>query len=405
MMQLHLTAARAARAKLLLPWVLGLLASSGEAQNAGPLPLRAPIGIDTDCRPYHVLPAEPLTDIDLSSYIGCSAGSALPWSAAFAPDRSSVYVSLFGGTIGGSGCLIVRIDPNSKAVLSAFSVDEGPEEIVFTTRPDGTWRHGWVSCSSASSVVVFDRSNHVVASIAIPFASGSGWSTAFPFGLAVSPDQSCVYVGTLDGSGKIWVIDAISRVLLPSETVSLGVGRGFGRLCFADDDLVVPSTLFHSGWQGSTAEVFFVDPADPGGATRIELATSSSSFLFPSPQDVALLCDGRLFVAGFDMGANLFVFDAPTRSLLRTLPTFTSQPDGKFQSLGLSSRGLLAVADYWTNELTLYDAWREEWLGLVDSSASTAYHAQLNELVFDPDGRELWVPSFASENLAVLSVQ
>ncbi len=404
MMHSYLKAAGLARPVLLLLSGLGLFASSVGAQSTSPLPLRAPIGFDPNCRPYHVLPVEPLTDVDLSTYIGCSAGSALPWSAAFAPDRSSVYVSLFGGTIGGSGCLIARVDPTSKTVLDAFSVDEGPEEIVFTSRPDGTWRHGWVSCSTASSVVVFDRSSHVVARIAIPFASGSGWSTAFPFGLAVAPDQSRVYVGTLDGSGKIWVIDAVTRVLLPAETVSLGADRGFGRLCFADDDLVVPSTLSHSGWQGSTAEVFFVDPADPGGATRIELATSSSSTLFPSTQDAALLCDGRLFVAGFDMGASVFVFDAPTRSLLRSLPTFTSQPDGKFQSLGLSSRGLLALADYWTNELTLYDAWREEWLGLVDSSAYTAHHAQLNELVFDPEGRELWVPSFASENVAILSV-
>ncbi len=396
--------ARAGRAVLVLIAGASLLAPTPRAQSAQRLPPREDAGIDLDCRPHPVLEAEPFTHVDLGSYIGCGADSALPWSAAFAPDGSSVYVSLFGGFIGGSGCLIARIDPDTKAVVGTFSVDEAPEEIVFTTRPDGEWRHGWVSCSSASSVVAFDRSSHVVASIAIPFDAGSGWPTAFPYGLAVSADQSRVYVGTLDGSGKIWVIDAVSLALLPAETLSFGADRGFGRLLFADEDLVVPSTLYHPGFLGSTAELFFVDPGDPGGATRIELDTSSTSSLYPSPQDAALLCDGRLFVAGFDMGASLFVFDAHSRSLLRSLPTFTSQPDGKFQSLGLSNRGLLAVADFWTNELSLYDAWREEWLGLVDDTAYTAYHAQLNELVFDVEGRELWVPSYSSDNLAILRV-
>jgi DNA-binding beta-propeller fold protein YncE len=381
--------------------LLSLISGAQSSSGVGPARFRS---WDVDCRPSRVSPAIPFGHLALGSYLGCSADSALPWSVAFAPGGQFAYVSLFGGLIGNGGCLLAKVDVASHLVTSLIQVEESPEEMVFTSFPNGNMRFGWVGCSSASSVVVFNTGDQIVASIPIPADAGSGWPTAFPSGLVVSPDQKRVWVGTLDGSGRIFALDGRVPALLPAETIHLGPNRAVGRMQFANGELIIPATRMHAAGQGSTAELIFLDPRDPANRTVLPLATSADGSAFPSAQDLALACDGRVFVVGFDLGPSIYVVSAATRSLLRTLPTFTSHSQGKFQALGLSPQGLLAVADFYTNEVSLYDTWGERWLGLVDATAYTSVHTQLNELAFTPDGRELWFACHTSENLAFSSV-
>ena len=373
-------------------------------QSVGRTATASSFEVDPDCRPSLVRRAVPFDHLSLGGLLGCSASSVLPWSLSFSPAEDTAYVSLFGGLIGNGGCLIAKVDVATRALDGLIQVEESPEEIVFTTFPNGSMRYGWVTCSSESTVVVFDAQDEIVASIAIPVESGTGWPTAFPFGLAVSEDQSRVYVGTLDGSGRVLVLDGRVPALLPWETLHLGTDRSFGRLIVSGDELLLPATRYHASGQGSTAEVIFVDPGQVGGAVALPLASADDGTTFPSAQDMALACDGRLFVVGFDMGPQIIVVNRFTKSIAGTLPTFTGQPMGKFQALALSSKGLLAVADFFTHEVSLYDIWGEHWLGMVDDSAYTGSHSQFSELQFDAGGDRLWFVGHTSQNLAFLGI-
>lgn len=341
--------------------------------------------------------------VDLSSLASCAATHARPWSAAYTPDGSALYVTALGGFVGGGGCLVAHLDPDTFAVVDTVEVGESPEEIAFTVRPNGRMRYGFATANSSSEVTVFDASDHELGRVALPFDPEAFFPTAFPFGLAVSPDQSRVYVGTLDGSGNVFVIDAEAHVLLPAETLNFGVGTGFGRMLFAGSTLVLTATEFDPNFMGSTAKVIFVDPADPLGARVRTLATSSTNF--PSPQDVALYCQSRVWVAGFDMGARVFELDVVTGTLVRSVPTMTSQPLGKFQGLGLGADGLLAVGDFVSHQIALIDAARGEWLETIDASALPDAHSQLNEFAFTPAGDRLVAPGHTSDTLAVFEVR
>ncbi|MEL6713277.1 MAG: hypothetical protein AAFP86_05855, partial [Planctomycetota bacterium] len=162
--------------------------------RAGPLP--------TPCsRPPLVDPAY-RDPVDLSPWQLCGS-RAWPFSAAYTPDGEELYVTLFGGLVGSGGCAVVRLDPDTFQLRGTVMTGESPEELAFVTRPDGSLVLGFVTDSSASSVTVFDASDTTVATIPIPADPNGSFGTAFPYGLAVSPDQSTVHVGTLDGGGII----------------------------------------------------------------------------------------------------------------------------------------------------------------------------------------------------------
>ena len=227
-----------------------------------------------------------------ASLIGCLAGQPSPWSGRYAPDGNHVYVTLFGGGLGGSNCLVAKLDAQTLAPVSTIQVGLAPEEIAFTTTTQGALEYGFVTNSTGSSVSVFNAADQVVATIPIPVQPGDPFGTAFPFGLAVAPDQSRVYVGTLDGSGNIYAINVATLALEPTETIAFGADHGFARLTFAGEILVVPITVYNPGFQGSTGEVAFLDPKSPGTLSEVVLATSPTASAFPNPIDVEVLGPG-----------------------------------------------------------------------------------------------------------------
>jgi DNA-binding beta-propeller fold protein YncE len=386
-----------------------LLLALAPALQPAPLQLRrltvTPPAVDgpaADCAPQSlVLPAY-AGSADLAvqgGLVDCNAPAPGPWSGAWSPDGASLYVTLFGGGFGAENCRVARLDATTLEPVTTIPVGLGPEEIVFTTSSPTAIRHGFVSNSTSSTVTVFDAAGQVVATVPIPFAQG-GFPTAFPTGLAVSPDQTRVYVGTLDGSGNVYAIDALAHVLVPSETIALGPGHGFGRMAFAGDRLVLTATLFHAGLQGSTGEVVLLDPSDPEARTVRVLATSPDARAFPSPMDVATWCD-RVYVAGFDLGARVFELSAATGELVATIPTGTSNRYGKFQGLGVGPDGLLVVADYLTDEIAWIDPFTRSPLSVVDASALPDWHAQLNDVLVNPSGARFVLAGQASSTLAV----
>jgi len=382
-----------------ISYALALCTLSGLSAAQTSAPLRT--------RPRVECPGTPVGDVAFDRYVslvgmtGCSASNAAPWSIALAPGGESYFVTLFGGGIGAPNCQVAEFSSTTHDLLRTIAVGASPEEIAFTRDARGNLRHGFVTNSSSSSVSVFDARRDVVATIPLPFDDSTLYDTAFPFGIAVSPDQTRVFVGTLDNTGRIFAIDTERLALVPAEQIELGPGHNSGRMLFAGDELIAPVTLSHAGFQGSTAKVAFIRPED-GSVSMLTLASSSTPSAFPAAEDVALVCETKLFVAGFDLGAKVYVLDTVSRSVVNTIRTHTSQPQGKFQALGVSPSGLVAVADFWSSEIAFIDGWTETWVRTQPPGALPNL-TQPNELVFDARGDTLLVPSHTSDLVAVFA--
>lgn len=331
--------------------------------------------------------------VDLASHVACNASSAGPWSAQLSPDGQELFVTLAGraGTFGQENCRVARLDASADAVLGAFPVGLFPEEIAWTTAGRQIVA-GFVTDSSGGTVTVFDADGQWLETIPLPDPLGFG--SCFPFGIAVSPDQSRAYVGTLDGSGSIYALDTASLAVVDTETID--VAGGHGRLAFHGRRLLVPVTEYDPFFTSSVARLVFVDPADPAGAVAVTLPSSAT---FPSAQDVAVRCDGRVFVGGVFPGSRIHVLDARTRSYVGEMSAPTS--GGLHQGLALSSQGLLAVADYASEEIAFLDTWAEQWLALVDLAALPELHVDPEELIFSKDGKKLWAICNGSDSVAV----
>jgi hypothetical protein len=190
-----------------------------------------------------------------------------------------------------------------------------------------------------------------------------------------------------------------------AETMNFGADVTFGRMLFAGPRLVLTTTEFDPGYQGATAGVLFVDPGLPQVAKATLLARSTNAARLPSAQDVALHCGNRIYVAGFDMGRRVFELDVESGRLMRVHPTKTGQRWGKFQGLDVSEDGLLAVADFVSDEIAWIDVGTGEWLGTTDVASLPHDHSQIVELTFSPDGSRLLATGHTSDTLAVFEVE
>lgn len=333
-----------------------------------------------------------LDSTNLSPFSSCNSNQAWPWTAVFSPDGAHLYVPLFGGFTGQGGCTLLKLDASTLQHLATIQLEESPEEVAFTTDPGGSVILGFATNSAASSVTVFNAADQVLVHVPIPILPGNVYGTAFPFGMAVSPDQSTVWVGTSEG--RIYALDVASRSLDLARTIDLGPNTGFARFAFMGNLLVLPATIYHTNFQGSTAKLIVLDPAQPGSAQEVILDSSPSTAAFPSPQDLAIR-NGKIYVAGFDMGPQVFVIDGQSLSIDALLPTGTGHPQGKFQALTMTPAGTLLVADYTTAQIARIDSNTGRLLGWV---ACQNYGYGPQELSVSPDGQTLVVP-LASDSL------
>lgn len=339
-------------------------------------------------------------DLHALSLLGsCNPSNAWPWTARYSPDGQHVLVPLFGGYAGSGGCAVMQLDAQTLVWQATLPVEESPEEVVFLVDGQGQWTHTVVTNSAASSVSVLSAQGAPVATIPIPVRPSSTWGTAFPFGMAISPDRSTVWVGT--GEGRVFAIHTQTWSLEPARTLDFGEDHGFGRIAFAGDQLILTTTQYHSGFQGATASVMGLDPDSPGSLWEVFLATSATTSLYPSPQDVAVHSDGRVFVSGFDMGAQVFALDPMAGILLGAWATMTQPNSGKLQALGLHG-DFLCVADYWSGDLARIDTRT----GAVAGLESVQVFGQgPNDLTFSPNGNELLIPFAGSDELLRFQVR
>lgn len=359
--------------------------------------------VPAPCPPV-ALPAPAYSDyVDLTPFQLCGSGG-WPFSAAYTPDGAELYVTLFGGLIGSGGCTVVRLDPQTFQLRGTIMTGESPEELAFVTDGAGALVLGFVTDSSSSTVTVFDAFDSVVATIPIPPIPNGSWGTAFPYGLAVSPDGSTVHVGTLDGSGTVHAIDVATLQLDPARAIELGPEASASRMAFVGDELVLGVSRFFPGTTGSQAEFAVVDPATPSLVRSVVLTSANNTGLYPSPQDLAVGCNGTVWLAGFDMGARVWNIDPSGPTVIGTVPTHTSQPDGKFQALGLSDAGLLVVADFFTNQIATIDTNRLAWTSTFPVPNTLTTHRAAQDVVFSPDGLRMIVPWAASSDLAVFDL-
>jgi DNA-binding beta-propeller fold protein YncE len=368
-------------------WLLSLLLQAPNPQRVSPQSARAV------CSGNPVAPSYSGT-VDLSSYVDCNATNASgPWSARLTPDGQELFVTLAGpaGSFGIENCVVARLDAAADVVNDSFSVGLFPEEVAWVTAGQ-TIVAGFVTDSSDGTVTVFDGAGQPIDTIVLPDPLGFG--SCFPFGIVTSPDQLRVHVGTLDGSGNVYAID--TTTLSVEEADTLVVPGAHGRLAFHKKCLVVPVTEYDATFTSSVARVVFVDPADPDGAVAVALPSPST---FPSAQDVAVRCDGRVFVAGLSLGSSIHVLDARTRSYVGAIPSTTS--GGLHQGLALSPEGLLALADYASEEIAFFDSWTGQALGLVALAGLSDVHVEPEELVFSADGKKLWAICNASDSVAI----
>ncbi|MDF1838080.1 MAG: hypothetical protein P1V35_09445 [Planctomycetota bacterium] len=334
----------------------------------------------------------------LSPFAACTSNQAWPWTAAYGPSGQFLFVPLFGGFTGQGGCTMLKLDAQTMQHLGTLQLQESPEEVVFTTDVGGAIHRGFVTNSSASSVSVFDGADQVLVHVPIPVRPGNTFGSAFPYGMAVSPDQSTVWVGTSEG--RIFAIDVATMSLDPLRTIDLGPGMGFARMAFMGSLLVLTATEYHQNYLGSTAKLIVMDPAFPAGAQSLTLGTSPTAAAFPSPQDLAI-GNGKIYVAGFDLGPQIFVVDSQSVTLDGTLPTGTSHAQGKFQALALTPAGMLLVADFTTSEIARIDTFTGHLLGIVPGQ-NHGFGPQ--ELTISPDGQTLLVP-MASDDLVRFDLQ
>ncbi|MFT5731433.1 MAG: DNA-binding beta-propeller fold protein YncE [Planctomycetota bacterium] len=361
--------------------------------------------IPSPCSPAPLAPPTYAFQLDATPWFTCGS-RAWPFSATYSPDGADLWVPLFGGFLGGGGCALARLDPSTFALRAVIPTGESPEEVAFVTHANGTMRFGFVTNSSSSTVTVFNASNQVTATIPIPPDPSGPYPTAFPFGLAVSPDQATVHVGTGDGQGLVHAIDVNTLALDPSRAIALGPDRGVARMAFAGSRLVLTVTEFFPGFTGSEASVIVVDPQQPQIHRSLVLATENGTGLFPSPQDLAVDCDGVVWVAGFDMGTRVYgarVNGPGPPQLSHTIATQTAQPDGKFQALGLSADGMLVVGDFWTHELSVIDARRRTWLTTIDLTTAAGTFRSPQEITFSPDGGQMIIPCAATDSIAIFN--
>lgn len=357
---------------------------------AGP-PVRIPPTVR--CSPGNPVAPAYTGTIDLAPYAACNATAAGPWSGRLSPDGSELFVALSGlaGSFGTENCRVVTVDSAADVVTGAIAVGLFPEELAWTTAGNQL-ASGYVTNSTSGTLTVLDSAGSAVQTITLPDPLSFG--SCFPFGIAVDWSQTRAYVGTVDGSGSVYAIDTALQTVETSET--LAIPGAHGRLAFYGRTLVVPVTEFDPSFTSSEAKVVFVEPLEPSGAVTVTIPSFAT---FPTAQDVAVRCDGRVFLVGTGLGAEVHVLDAKTKTYLHSFPALTF--GAAHQGLALSSEGQLAVASYSSQEIAFFDSWTEQGLAVVDLATLPDFHSVPEELVFSRDGKKLWAVCNGSDSLAV----
>lgn len=307
----------------------------------------------------------------------------------YEPVTDRLFVGVCG-TFGGPNNVVAILDPVSESLLGTIPVGLFPEDVAFVYDGGGQPLYGAVTNSSDGTVTLWDASDLPVATIPIPDNGGFG---SYPFGIAPSADHSLLYVGTVNGTGDVFAIDVPTRAVDLAQSFNVGA-RVLNRLQTANGQMLLPWVEFLGG--GSIAGLQIWDLGTEFTVVDPVLVPEDPSFS-ASAQDVAVLPDGSILVAGVGLADRLYQF-AADGELLRTLRLDSLGAGG--HGLALSSDGtLLAVCDFVGDALVLVDAVNLEVLSVTDLTQVGLGYRQPNDAVFV--GGELYVTCQGSEEVLV----
>ncbi len=221
---------------------------------------------------------------------------ANPRGIAVSPDGSQVYVANeFDNTVS-------VIDTATNAVTAAISVGSHPYGVAVS--PDGSQVYVVNVCASSSSscangtVSVIDTATNAVTGS--PITVGNN-----PFGVAVSPDGSRVYVAN-SGSGTVSVIDTAENAV----TAVISVGNAPYGVAVSPDG----SRVYVANFGSNTVSVI-----DTASNTVTGSAITVGSF----PEGVAVSPEGsRVYVANQCLGCTngtVSVIDTASDSVVTTI--------------------------------------------------------------------------------------
>ncbi|MBC8371838.1 MAG: hypothetical protein H8E25_17685 [Planctomycetes bacterium] len=316
-------------------------------------------------------------EINLSG-LGIAGADCKPFGIAFNPTNNLLYVAV-SGSFGSNNNVVAVIDPVTDSVMTSIPVGLYPEDIAFSAISG----NGAVTNSTSGSVTFFDNSNNVTSTLQLPDPFGIG--SCYPFGITYSAGY--YYVGTVDGSGEVYVIDAVTEQLMPGKTISTGY-KSIGRMVESQTGLLISTTAYNATWSGSTAGVYgYQSNASSSRHTNYFSADNIGSF--PSASDITIGSTGKIFMTGIDFDGKLYVINndgTPARVI-------DAHGHNGYGLATSQDQSVVALCELATGSIVLFDAHNEEYYSQI------SFIGMANDAVFAAG--KLYVTDQSNERVMV----
>ncbi|MGY8758270.1 MAG: YncE family protein [Planctomycetota bacterium] len=316
-------------------------------------------------------------EIDLSG-LGDPSTTSKPFGASYNEANGLLYVAI-AGSFAANNNVVAVIDPATDLVVATIPVGLFPEDIAF----DSTTGDGAVTNSTSGSVTFFDSANSVLSTLQLPDPFGIG--SCYPFGITYHDGH--YFVGTVDGSGEVYAIDATTRTLAPSYGFATNY-KSIGRMATKSSKLLVTTTEYNSTWSGATGGVYAHEMFGASTGRQINYVTQENLGTYPSASDMTPAIDG-VFMTGLDFDGMLYITDdngAPIRAI-------DAHGHNGYSLATSADATLLAMCELTTGTVVFFDAVNEEYVGAFTFSGMP------NAAAFTPD--KLYVTDQANERVMV----
>jgi YVTN family beta-propeller protein/VCBS repeat-containing protein len=328
-----------------------------------------------------------------------AVGSNPSWLAV-SPDGARAYVSnLFDGTVSVIDTATNTVIDTDAGVAGVNAISVGGSAWDMALSPDGT--RLYVTKQNNSTVSVIDTTTYTLVD-ADPAAAGVNPISVGgqPWGLAVSPDGTRVYV-TSRTTNTVAVIDTATNTLIDTDPGTAGVtpitvgGQPLDAAVSPDG-----TRLYVANWSDGTVSVidtaaYGVIDTDPATAGTTPITVGGQ------PAAVAVSPDGaRVYVTNFN--GTVAVVDTATNSLVDTNPgTAGVNPitvGGQLQGVAVSPDGdRLYVTDIQGDRVSVIDTATNtivERVTGIDGANGVAVH---------PDGDRIYVTALNTNSVVVIT--
>ena len=281
------------------------------------------------------------------------------------PDGVHAWATVSGalgapGSTGFQNNRLLKIDLNAGTIVDQALVGFFPEDVVLRLDSAGATETIFVTNTSDGTVTALSAGLVVLGTANLGNCFGS--FPHFPFEMALSADQSKLYVGS-NCQGDLFELDADpSSATFLNVSVLSSYGESHNTL-----DLIDPNTLVVGGslgffdamgnFSGSRAVIDFVDLSGPMPLVTTYNVGSPRAGDFASVTDVLPLPDGQLLVVeNSQTRANLIIFDPVSRSVVDRINLHGNLPSLAFlHQADVESSGRLLVLTSLLEDLIFFD--------------------------------------------------